>query len=74
MWHHGSRSQDPAFLAAAQASIALISVGARNDYGHPSGATLALLGRLHTQIHRTDREGDIAVVRTRSGLVTVPRH
>ncbi|GAA4369076.1 ComEC/Rec2 family competence protein [Actinomadura verrucosospora] len=72
--HHGSRSQDPAFLAAAQASIALISVGARNDYGHPSGATLALLGRLHTQIHRTDREGDIAIARTRSGLVTVPRH
>ncbi len=71
--HHGSRSQDPGFLAAAHASIALISVGARNDYGHPSSATLALLHRLRTQIHRTDKEGDIAIARTRSGLTTVPR-
>ncbi|WP_329093659.1 ComEC/Rec2 family competence protein [Actinomadura citrea] len=72
--HHGSRSQDPAFLAAAHASIALISVGAHNDYGHPSAATLALLHRLHIQIHRTDKEGDIAIARTRSGLTTIPRH
>ena len=72
--HHGSRSQDPAFLAAAHASIALISVGAHNDYGHPSAATLALLHRLHIQTHRTDKEGDIAIARTRSGLTTIPRH
>lgn len=71
--HHGSRSQAPGFLAAAHASIALISVGEQNDYGHPSSATLGLLRRLHTQIHRTDQEGDIAIVRTRTGVTAVPR-
>ncbi|MFA1550040.1 ComEC/Rec2 family competence protein [Actinomadura chokoriensis] len=72
--HHGSRSQDPRFLAAAHASISLISVGERNDYGHPSPATLTLLRRLHTQIHRTDQEGDIAIVRTNTAMTAVPRH
>ncbi len=72
--HHGSRSQDPGFLAAAHASIALISVGEHNDYGHPSAATLGLLHRLHTQIHRTDQEGDIAIVRTNTTVTAVPRN
>ncbi|MFD0899860.1 ComEC/Rec2 family competence protein [Actinomadura sediminis] len=71
--HHGSRSQDARFLAAARASIALISVGRDNDYGHPSPATLALLRGLNVRVHRTDREGDIAVVRTAAGLATVSR-
>ncbi len=71
--HHGSRSQDARFLAAAHASVALISVGADNDYGHPSSTTVDLLRRLHTQVHRTDQEGDIAVTRTATGLAVVPR-
>jgi competence protein ComEC len=71
--HHGSRSQDPGFLAAAHASIALISVGEHNDYGHPSATTLGLLRRLHTRIHRTDQEGDIAIVRTGASVAAVPR-
>ncbi|MFI0482019.1 ComEC/Rec2 family competence protein [Actinomadura sp. 9N215] len=70
--HHGSRSQDPRFLAAAHASVSLISVGEHNDYGHPSTTTLRLLRHLRTQVHRTDQEGDIAVVRTRTGIATVP--
>ncbi|WP_230420891.1 ComEC/Rec2 family competence protein [Actinomadura soli] len=70
--HHGSRSQDHRFLAAAHASISLISVGEPNDYGHPSPATLRLLHHLRTQVHRTDKEGDIAIVRTRTGIATVP--
>ncbi|WP_207947304.1 ComEC/Rec2 family competence protein, partial [Actinomadura sp. 7K507] len=71
--HHGSRSQDPGFLAAAHASVSLISVGEGNDYGHPSPATLSLLQRLHTRIHRTDQEGDIAITRTTTGIAVVPR-
>ncbi|QFG25632.1 ComEC/Rec2 family competence protein [Actinomadura sp. WMMB 499] len=71
--HHGSRSQDARFLAAARASIALVSAGRGNDYGHPSPATLDLLRRLDVRVHRTDREGDIAVVRTATGLATVSR-
>ncbi|MGP4027736.1 ComEC/Rec2 family competence protein [Actinomadura sp. 3N407] len=72
--HHGSRSQAPGFLAAAHASVSLISVGEDNDYGHPSPATLRLLQRLGTQIHRTDQEGDVAIARTRTGIAAVPRH
>ncbi|WP_307799393.1 ComEC/Rec2 family competence protein [Actinomadura nitritigenes] len=72
--HHGSRSQDPRFLAAAHAAISLVSVGRDNDYGHPAPSTLALLHRLHTQVHRTDQDGDIAIVRTRTGIAAVPRH
>ncbi|MBE1534964.1 ComEC/Rec2 family competence protein [Actinomadura algeriensis] len=71
--HHGSRSQDARFLAAARASIALISVGRDNDYGHPSPTTLDLLRHLHVRIHRTDREGDIAVIPTSTGIATVSR-
>jgi len=72
--HHGSRSQDARFLTAAHASISLISVGKSNDYGHPSPSTIDLLRRMHTQVHRTDQEGDIAIVRTPTGPAAIPRH
>ncbi|GGV03810.1 membrane protein [Actinomadura cremea] len=71
--HHGSRSQDARFLEASRASIALISAGRENEYGHPSSATLDLLRRMRARVHRTDREGDIAVIRTTTGVATVSR-
>jgi competence protein ComEC len=70
--HHGSRAQDPAFLAASKARVAVISVGADNDYGHPAPATLALLRDLGMRTFRTDTDGSIAVVRTAGGLAIVP--
>jgi competence protein ComEC len=72
--HHGSRSQDPAFLAATRARVAIISVGAGNDYGHPAPATLALLRALGMRAYRTDVDGSVAVVRTARGLSVVTRH
>jgi competence protein ComEC len=60
--HHGSRDADAAFLAASRARVALISVGAHNTYGHPTARTLSWLAQDGMQIHRTDREGDLAVV------------
>ncbi|WP_235834121.1 ComEC/Rec2 family competence protein [Actinomadura logoneensis] len=72
--HHGSRSQHRPFLAAAHASIGLVSVGKDNDYGHPSPHTVGLLQHLGVRVLRTDQQGDIAVVRTRAGLATVARH
>ncbi|HEX6469913.1 MAG TPA: ComEC/Rec2 family competence protein [Streptosporangiaceae bacterium] len=69
--HHGSRSQDPAFLAASRARVAIISVGADNDYGHPAPATLALLRGLGMRTYRTDADGSVAVVRTARGLSVV---
>jgi competence protein ComEC len=72
--HHGSRTQDPAFLAAARARVAVVSAGAGNDYGHPAPATLALLRALGTRIFRTDLAGSVAVVRTGTGLAVVTQN
>jgi competence protein ComEC len=60
--HHGSADADPAFLAASGARVALISVGADNTYGHPTRRLLTWLARGGMRVHRTDREGDLAVV------------
>jgi competence protein ComEC len=62
--HHGSStsSTDP-FLRAVQPSLAVISVGADNRYGHPSADVLASLNRAGAQTVRTDKLGTI-IVRT----------
>ena len=60
--HHGSAYSDPAFLAAAHASLAVVSVGLDNDYGHPSPVLLAEVARLGLPLLRTDRDGDVAVI------------
>lgn len=72
--HHGSSHQDPAFLAAVHARIAIASVGAGNDYGHPAPATMSELTRLGEHVYRTDRDGDVAVIRSRAGPAAVTRH
>ena len=71
--HHGSAHQDPAFLAAVHARVAITSVGAGNDYGHPAPSTLAELARLGERVYRTDHNGDIAVIATRAGPAVVTR-
>lgn len=69
--HHGSANQDPDFVAATQATVALISVGKNNDYGHPSIETLTQLERMGADVYRTDLDGDIAVVDRGEGLAVV---
>jgi competence protein ComEC len=71
--HHGSDHQDDGLLQGLGASVALVSVGEDNDYGHPSGRTLAVLRAAGAQVHRTDLEGDLAVVAGPSGPVVVAR-
>lgn len=72
--NHGFARRDPAFLTATGAGAALISVGAGNDYdyGHPAPPTLGRLRGLGTRVHRTDQEGEIAVVTHRGRLAIVP--
>lgn len=60
--HHGSSNRDDRTLDGVRGRLALISVGADNDYGHPSPATLNALHDRGFEIHRTDIEGDLAVV------------
>jgi competence protein ComEC len=68
--HHGSANQDPAYVFATAAALAIISVGAHNDYGHPASQTLGLLEQLGAKVYRTDRDGDVAVVK-KAGQLTV---
>jgi competence protein ComEC len=72
--HHGSSHQDPAFLAAVHARVAIASVGAHNDYGHPAPSTMSELTHLGEHVYRTDRDGDVAVIHTAAGLAVVTRH
>ncbi|WP_240487204.1 ComEC/Rec2 family competence protein [Actinomadura flavalba] len=71
--HHGSKTQHAPFLAATRAPLALVSAGRDNDYGHPAPTTLTLLRSLHMRVHRTDQQGDLAIVPARPGLVVVTR-
>jgi len=56
--HHGSvTSSSEDFLNGITPEIALISVGARNKFGHPSPEILSRLSGRGVVVHRTDREG-----------------
>ncbi|MET0840383.1 MAG: ComEC/Rec2 family competence protein [Marmoricola sp.] len=60
--HHGSARQDPDLVRATGARLAVISVGADNEYGHPAPSLMALLRGSVGRVARTDRDGDVAVV------------
>jgi competence protein ComEC len=69
--HHGSSYQDPAFLAAVDPAVALVPVGADNDYGHPDPGLLARLAADGARVLRTDTDGDLAAVRNGAGELSV---
>ncbi|HET7800697.1 MAG TPA: ComEC/Rec2 family competence protein [Humibacillus xanthopallidus] len=69
--HHGSGNRDDRLLDHIAGRLALISVGADNDYGHPTPSTLAALDARGFEVHRTDLEGDLAVVSRDGQLVVV---
>jgi competence protein ComEC len=66
--HHGSRYQDTDWLTSLGARLAVISVGADNDYGHPAQSTLDVLAATGAAVRRTDRDGDVVVVAGAHGL------
>lgn len=72
--HHGSADQDPRFLTAVGATVATISAGADNDYGHPTASLLAMLRERGVTAWRTDTDGDIAVVLRDGNLHVVTRN
>lgn len=58
--HHGSKNGlSRKFLELADPEVAVISVGAKNSYGHPAPEVLNALEAIGAKIRRTDREGDI---------------
>lgn len=60
--HHGSRyASGMRFLRAVRPSVAVISAGAGNEYGHPARVTLDRLARVGAAVYRTDLNGDVTV-------------
>lgn len=58
--HHGSKNGlIKKFLDLADPSVAVISVGKNNSYGHPNNHTLDMLKAKNIKILRTDEDGDI---------------
>lgn len=59
--HHGSKtSTSTALLAAASPTVAVVSVGADNSYGHPHSTVLQRLANIPTW--RTDQHGTVKFV------------
>ena len=60
--HHGSKtSTSPDFLEAVSPSIAVISAGFENSFGHPHPTVVARLAERHLAILRTDQDGLVTV-------------
>jgi competence protein ComEC len=58
--HHGSSTSTiPELLAAVHPTLAVISVGTRNVYGHPRPEVLDRLAVAHVRTYRTDMDGAV---------------
>ena len=61
--HHGSStSTSPDFITAVNPSVAIISVGKNNPYGHPTPEIISLLNSLNIKTIRTDINGSIIAI------------
>ena len=61
--HHGSKTgMSDFFLNQIKPSLAIISVGANNRYGHPAQSALDLLTSHNIKYFRTDKDGTVEVV------------
>ena len=61
--HHGSTtSSTEQFLKAVNPEVALISLGAGNEYGHPHKEILARYKKLGIKVYRTDEDGSIKII------------
>ena len=67
--HHGSRTSTTAALVeTTHPGVVAVSVGVRNDYGHPSREVLARLAGAGAAVLRTDQVGAIDVALGVAGI------
>jgi beta-lactamase superfamily II metal-dependent hydrolase len=70
--HHGSKhSSTPPILKAIHPSVAVISVGAHNDYGHPTPEAISRLTGIGARVYRTDQDGEVDVSIKGDGAIGV---
>ena len=70
--HHGSRgATSDAWLDELHPADAIISVGAKNRYGHPAPETLDRLRRHGVTVFRTDERGTITLTVSDHGTLAV---
>jgi competence protein ComEC len=70
--HHGSRgATSDRWLDELQPADAVISVGAKNRYGHPAPETLARLRAHGVTVLRTDEAGTITLTVTSHGTIAI---
>lgn len=68
--HHGSRNgMSQKLLNSLSPSIAVISSGIRNSYGHPHAEIIEMLVKKNVKILRTDEMGDVEVVVGQDGQI-----
>jgi competence protein ComEC len=71
--HHGSRwATSDRWLDELKPADAVISVGAKNRYGHPAPETLARLRAHGVTVFRTDEVGTITLTATSHGVTIDP--
>lgn len=68
--HHGAANGGTELITGTRPDLALISVGAENDYGHPSSEIIAVLQQVGSQIRRTDLAGRVYVAKRSDTLLT----
>ena len=67
--HHGSKnSTKEEFLRQCSPTVAVISCGEHNTYGHPHKETLKRLNDMGTAVYRTDCSGAVQITVSRSRM------
>lgn len=67
--HHGSKAAlMPELASTLSPSLALVSVGEGNRYGHPAQTTLDALEEAGASVLRTDETGDVSCKLTAGGI------
>ena len=73
--HHGSRNgTSAAWLALTRPELAVASLGADNEYGHPHPETLQRLRRAGVPLRRTDQAGSIPITTDGATWTEPDRH
>lgn len=71
--HHGSKgSLSPEFYAKSKPYLAIISVGANNNFGHPHPGVLQTLKEQGIRVYRTDQDGAIRIKSDGTSLEVQP--